>query len=65
MGDASFKDVTLLRGQSLSEAEATFYVTQRDLMRARYQAVVTLLNLKADVATLSTEDISQISSMLC
>ncbi|SAK59157.1 TolC family type I secretion outer membrane protein [Caballeronia calidae] len=43
----------------------TFYVTQRDLMRARYQAVVTLLNLKADVATLSTEDISQISSMLC
>ena len=43
----------------------TFYITQRDLMRARYEAVVTLLSLKADVATLSIEDIAQISSMLC
>jgi outer membrane protein len=43
----------------------SFYMTQRDLMRSRYQAVVTLLSLKADVATLSTEDIAQISSMLC
>ena len=31
MGDASFKDVTRLHGQLLSEAEATFYVTQRKL----------------------------------
>ena len=31
MGDASFKDVTRLHGQPLSEAEATFYVTQRKL----------------------------------
>jgi nicotinate phosphoribosyltransferase len=31
MGDASFKDVTRLHDQSLSEAEATFYVTQRKL----------------------------------
>jgi nicotinate phosphoribosyltransferase len=31
MGDASYKDVTRLRGKSLSEAEATFYVTQRKL----------------------------------
>jgi nicotinate phosphoribosyltransferase len=31
MGDASFKDVTRLRDQPLSDAEATFYVTQRKL----------------------------------
>ena len=31
MGDASFKDVTRLRDQPLSEAEATFYITQRKL----------------------------------
>jgi nicotinate phosphoribosyltransferase len=31
MGDASYKEVTRLRGGPLSEAEATFYVTQRKL----------------------------------
>lgn len=31
MGDASFKDVTRLRHERLSDAEATFYVTQRKL----------------------------------
>lgn len=31
MGDASYKDVTRLRDKSLSQAEATFYVTQRKL----------------------------------
>lgn len=31
MGSASYKDVTRLRGKALSEAEATFYVTQRKL----------------------------------
>lgn len=31
MGDASFKDVTRLHEQPLSDAEATFYVTQRKL----------------------------------
>jgi len=31
MGDASFKDVTRLRSGRLSDAEATFYVTQRKL----------------------------------
>ena len=31
MGDASYKEVTHLRGKPLSEAEATFYVTQRKL----------------------------------
>jgi nicotinate phosphoribosyltransferase len=31
MGDASFKDVTRLHDQALSDAEATFYVTQRKL----------------------------------
>jgi nicotinate phosphoribosyltransferase len=31
MGDASYKDVARLRDKSLSEAEATFYVTQRKL----------------------------------
>jgi nicotinate phosphoribosyltransferase len=31
MGNASYKEVTRLRGKSLSEAEATFYVTQRKL----------------------------------
>ena len=31
MGDASFKDVTRLHNERLSDAEATFYVTQRKL----------------------------------
>ncbi len=31
MGDASYKEATRLRDKSLSEAEATFYVTQRKL----------------------------------
>jgi len=31
MGDASFKDVTRLHDKKLSDAEATFYVTQRKL----------------------------------
>jgi nicotinate phosphoribosyltransferase len=31
MGDASYKDVTRLHDKSLSQAEATFYVTQRKL----------------------------------
>lgn len=31
MGDASYKEVTRLRDKPLSEAEATFYVTQRKL----------------------------------
>jgi len=31
MGDASFKDSTRLRNKALSDAEATFYVTQRKL----------------------------------
>lgn len=31
MGDASFKDVTRLRDERLSDAEATFYITQRKL----------------------------------
>ncbi|HEX9918498.1 MAG TPA: hypothetical protein VGA87_04980, partial [Pyrinomonadaceae bacterium] len=31
MGDASYKDETRLHGNLLSEAEATFYVTQRKL----------------------------------
>ena len=31
MGDASFKDVTHLHDQPLSDAEATFYITQRKL----------------------------------
>ncbi len=31
MGDASYKDETRLHGKPLSEAEATFYVTQRKL----------------------------------
>jgi nicotinate phosphoribosyltransferase len=31
MGDASFKDVTHLHDQRLSDAEATFYITQRKL----------------------------------
>src|SRR4026209_75170 len=34
MGDASFKEVTRLHDQRLSEAEATFYVTQRQLLFA-------------------------------
>ena len=31
MGDASYKDVTRLHDRPLSDAEATFYVTQRKL----------------------------------
>ncbi|PYS71459.1 MAG: hypothetical protein DMF69_10300, partial [Acidobacteria bacterium] len=31
MGDASFKDVTRLHDQKLSDADATFYITERKL----------------------------------
>src|SRR5215212_1004094 len=34
MGDASFKDVARLHDERLSDAEATFYVTQRKLAYA-------------------------------
>jgi outer membrane protein len=40
------------------------YSTQRDLMAARYAAVLALLTLKADTATLDLTDIAQIDAML-
>ncbi|BAO89131.1 TolC family outer membrane protein [Caballeronia cordobensis] len=42
----------------------TLYSTQRDFMRSRYDAIVALLKLKADAATLGSGDIAQVSSML-
>jgi nicotinate phosphoribosyltransferase len=49
MGDASFKDVTRLHGnQPLSEAEATFYVTQRKLAFAPCLGHERLIRLLVD-----------------
>lgn len=48
MGDASFKDVTRLHDQPLSEAEATFYVTQRKLAFAPCLGHERLIRLLVD-----------------
>lgn len=48
MGDASFKDVTRLHNESLSDAEATFYVTQRKLPFAPVLGHERLLRLLID-----------------
>ncbi len=40
------------------------YVAQRDLLVARYDAIVALLQLKAAAATLDMNDVAQISAML-
>lgn len=48
MGDASFKDVTRLHSGSLSDAEATFYVTQRKLPFAPVLGHERLLRLLID-----------------
>jgi len=44
MGDASFKDVTRLHDQRLSDAEATFYVTERKLPFAPRAQALSLLH---------------------
>jgi outer membrane protein len=43
----------------------TLYTTQRDLMRSRYEAIVSLLALKADAASLDMQDIAQANALLC
>ena len=48
MGDASFKDVTRLHDESLSDAEATFYVTQRKLAYAPCLGHERLIRLLVD-----------------
>ena len=48
MGDASFKDVTRLHDQTLSEAEATFYITQRKLPFAPCLGHERLIHLLVD-----------------
>ena len=48
MGDASFKDVTRLHDQALSDAEATFYVTQRKLAYAPCLGHERLIRLLVD-----------------
>ncbi len=48
MGDASYKDVTRLRHKSLSDAEATFYVTQRKLPFAPCLGHARLVRLLVD-----------------
>ena len=48
MGDASFKDVTRLHDQSLSDAEATFYITQRKLAYAPCLGHERLIRLLVD-----------------
>ncbi|MEM5437738.1 TolC family outer membrane protein [Paraburkholderia diazotrophica] len=42
----------------------TLYSAQRDLLAARYDAVVTLLQLKGDTSTLSLTDVVEINTML-
>ncbi|WP_250509916.1 TolC family outer membrane protein [Caballeronia sp. GACF4] len=41
------------------------YTARRDLLRSRYDAIVAFLKLKADVATLSTNDIEAMNAKLC
>jgi nicotinate phosphoribosyltransferase len=48
MGDASFKDVTRLHDEPLSEAQATFYVTQRKLAFAPCLGHERLIRLLVD-----------------
>ncbi|BAN25160.1 type I secretion outer membrane protein TolC family [Caballeronia insecticola] len=43
----------------------TLYTAKRDLLRSRYTAIVSFLQLKADVATLSMADIDSMSATLC
>ncbi|HEV3470508.1 MAG TPA: hypothetical protein VG148_14390 [Pyrinomonadaceae bacterium] len=58
MGDASYKEATRLRGGPLSEAEATFYVTQRKLAYApclgHERLLRSLLDLRVDRPRLRT-----------
>jgi len=42
----------------------TLYSNQRDLLGARYEAIVALLQLKGDVSTLSLTDVTQINALL-
>lgn len=48
MGDASYKDVTSLHGRRLSDAQATFYVTQRKLPFAPCLGHARLIRLLVD-----------------
>ena len=58
MGDASYKEVTRLRGRALSDTEATFYVTQRKLPYApclgHERLLRSLLDLRLDRPRLRT-----------
>src|ERR1051325_305479 len=58
MGDASYKDVTRLHTTLLSDAEATFYVTQRKLAYApclgHERLLRSLLDLRIDRPRLRT-----------
>ena len=48
MGDASFKDVTAINGRPLSQAKATFYVTQRKIPFAPCLGHARLIRLLMD-----------------
>ncbi|MDR5856691.1 TolC family outer membrane protein [Caballeronia sp. LZ062] len=52
-------------GNDVLRAIDALYTARRDLLRSRYAAVVAFLQLKADVATLSTDDIADMNSKLC
>ncbi|MFP3185963.1 MAG: TolC family protein, partial [Paraburkholderia sp.] len=41
-----------------------FYATRRDLIRARYDALLALLQLKAATASLTTDEVAQVNSLL-
>lgn len=43
----------------------TLYTAKRDLLRSRYNAVVAFLQLKADVATLTLDDIESMTAQMC
>ncbi|QSN63702.1 TolC family outer membrane protein [Caballeronia sp. M1242] len=52
-------------GNDVLRAIDALYTARRDLLRSRYAAVVAFLQLKADVATLSTDDIADLNGKLC
>ena len=45
-------------------AAESFYATRRDLIRARYTAIVALLQLKASTATLDLDEVARVNGLL-
>ena len=45
-------------------ASDVFYTNRRDLIRARYETVVALLQLKAATAALNVEEVARVNTLL-